>query len=352
MSSICTSSSPRLSTIVTPLLRWYRANARDLPWRQEITAYRILVSEIMLQQTRVETVIPFFQRFLRELPTLQALADAQEEKLLKLWEGLGYYSRVRNLQKTARIIMGQYQGIFPDVYEILLTLPGIGEYTAGAIASIAFGKPTPAVDGNVLRVICRLTENRKDIRSAKTKAEVRAALQQIYPPEHSADFTQALMELGATLCLPIAKPQCKQCPLHSCCLAFAHGSFAEIPAKTPIKPRKVEKKTVLLLTCKGKIAVCQRPQNGLLGGLWEFPMLDGWPKQTDIAHFLKESCIEYKTLATTLRAKHIFSHLEWHMRGWKAECSSETTQWHWVTPEEMQRTFPLPTALHPYRKLL
>ena len=347
-----TADSLQLSEIVVPLLSWYGASKRDLPWRKNITAYRVLVSEIMLQQTRVDTVIPYYQRFLRELPTLQALADAPEEKLLKLWEGLGYYSRARNLQKTARIITDQYQGKFPDGYETLLTLPGIGEYTAGAIASIAFGKPTPAVDGNVLRVICRLTENRKDIRNAKTKAEIRAALQKIYPPEHSADFTQALMELGATQCLPNTLPECQRCPLHFHCRAFAQGTVAEIPAKVPSKPRKIEQKTVLLLTCNGKTAICQRQQNGLLAGLWEFPMLTGWPGKSAIANFLKEAGIEYKTLATILRAKHIFSHLEWHMHGWKAECIRETPQWHWVTPEEMQHTVTLPTALQPYSKLL
>lgn len=347
-----TADGRQLSEIVFPLLSWYDSNKRDLPWRRDITPYRILVSEIMLQQTRVETVIPYYQRFLRELPTLQALADAPEEKLLKLWEGLGYYSRARNLQKTARIIAEKYLGKFPDCYETLLTLPGIGEYTAGAIASIAFGKPTPAVDGNVLRVICRLSENCNDIRSAKTKAVVRAALQKIYPTEHSADFTQALMELGATQCLPNALPECQPCPLHMHCRAFAHGTVAEIPAKTPSKPRKIEKKTVLLLTCNGKIALCQRQQNGLLAGLWEFPMLTGWPNQAEVEIYLKQSGNDCKTLAETIHAKHIFSHLEWHLRGWKAECIRETPQWHWVTPQEIHRTFTLPTALQPYRKLL
>jgi len=342
----------QLSEIVFPLLSWYAANKRALPWRKNITVYRVLVSEFMLQQTRVETVIPYYQRFLHELPTLQALAEAPEEKLLKLWEGLGYYNRVRNLQKTARIIMDQHRGKFPDHYETLLTLPGIGEYTAGAIASIAFGQPIPAVDGNVLRVICRLTENRNDIRSAKTKAVVRTALQAIYPPEHSADFTQALMDLGAVQCLPVATPECGQCPLHSHCLAFAHGSVGEIPAKAPSKPRKIEKKTVLLLSCNGKTAICRRQQTGLLAGLWEFPMLDGWSKRTDIERFLKESHVEYQALTETIRAKHIFSHLEWHMRGWKAECAKETPQWRWVTPEEMHSTITLPTALQPYREQL
>ncbi len=353
MPDICQSeSATHLSKIIDPLLQWYRTNARALPWRQNVTPFRVLVSEIMLQQTRVDTVIPYYQRFLRELPTLQALADAPEEKLLKLWEGLGYYSRARNLQKTARIIVDQYQGKFPDDYETLLTLPGIGDYTAGAIASIAFGKPVPAVDGNVLRVICRLAENRGDIGSARTRTEIRNALQKIYPTEHSADFTQALMELGAMQCLPNGLPECERCPLHTQCLAFAHGTIAEIPLKTPVKPRKIEKKTVLLLNSNGKTAIRRRQENGLLPGLWEFPMLTGWLDQDAVENFLKEAGLEYKTLATTIHAKHIFSHLEWHLHGWKAECTSETPQWRWVTPEEMQSTFTLPTALKPFLSLL
>nr|MBQ8252548.1 A/G-specific adenine glycosylase [Lachnospiraceae bacterium] len=233
--------------IVKPLLAWYDQNKRILPWRENRDPYRIWVSEIMLQQTRVEAVKPYYDRFLKQLPDVESLAEVQEEHLLKLWEGLGYYNRVKNMQKAALVMKDVYEGRMPEEYELLLQLPGIGSYTAGAIASIAFGKPVVAVDGNVLRIITRLTADPSDILSEKFKKQVREQLLTIVPADRPGDFNQALMELGATVCLPNGAPKCHACPWHDICMARQQGRLDEIPYKKKKKPRVIEEKTVLLL---------------------------------------------------------------------------------------------------------
>ena len=306
----------------------------------------------MLQQTRVDTVIPYYTRFLTELPTLSELALVPENRLLKLWEGLGYYSRARNLQKAARIIMEKFGGKFPDSYDDILSLPGIGEYTAGAIASIAFGQAVPAIDGNVLRVICRLTGDRSDIADRKTRNAIRDMLQRIYPTEHCGDFTQSLMELGATVCLPNGPPCCRDCPLADYCTARTEGTFMEIPAKPPKKERKIEQKTVLLLVCGDRIAIRRRAESGLLAGLWEFPLLDGHPAPGEITAFFEKTGIPVKDLRKTISAKHIFSHLEWHMNGFMAECSVRSPEFIWVTRHQLKTELALPTAFKAFRKLI
>lgn len=222
------------------LLNWYDSHARILPWRESPTAYRVWISEIMLQQTRVEAVKPYFERFIKELPEVKALALASEEQLIKLWEGLGYYNRVRNLQKAAQTIMEHYKGEIPDSYEKLLELSGIGEYTAGAIASIAFGKTVPAVDGNVLRVYTRLTANKEDITKTAVKKEIAKQIKNILPQKRTGDFNQSLMELGATICLPNGLPKCEQCPLKDLCEAKKRDLMQHIPVKTPKRKRKKE----------------------------------------------------------------------------------------------------------------
>ncbi|MBQ3141261.1 MAG: A/G-specific adenine glycosylase, partial [Clostridia bacterium] len=264
-----------LKLIVQPLLDWYAQNKRVLPWRENTDPYRVWVSEIMLQQTRVEAVIPYYLRFLERFPSVQALADAPEDELLKAWEGLGYYSRARNLQKTARIVCEKFGGRFPSDYEQLLKLPGIGVYTAGAIASIAFEKPTPAVDGNVLRVLSRLTESHDDITEPAVKARFTQLLADVYPSTRRGDFTQSLMELGATVCVPNGPARCGQCPLAQLCKAQLHGIQHLLPVKAPKQTRRSEDKTVLLLRCGQRYAVRRREPDGLLGGLWEFPSLNG-----------------------------------------------------------------------------
>ena len=256
------------------LLPWFRENKRDLPWRQDREPYHVWLSEIMLQQTRVEAVKDYYVRFLAALPTIGALADCDDELLHKLWEGLGYYSRVRNLKKAAIRIVEQHGGRFPEKYEDIRALPGIGDYTAGAISSICFDAPRAAVDGNVLRVVSRLTEDTTPIDLPARKKEVTAALEAVYPPE-AGEFTQALMELGATLCGPNWAPRCDQCPCNHFCGGALHKTAQQYPVKLPKKRKRVEEKTVFILSCDGKYALRKRPDTGLLAGLWEFPNVPG-----------------------------------------------------------------------------
>ena len=299
-----------------PLLDWYRENARDLPWRHTEDPYRIWVSEIMLQQTRVAAVLGYYARFLAVFPSVEMLASADEEQLMKLWEGLGYYSRARNLQKAAREITAL--GGFPDTYDGLLALPGIGDYTASAIAAAAFGRREPAVDGNVLRVMTRLTDCHDDISDPKTKRAVRAALAEVMP-EELADvriFNQAMMELGATVCGPNTAPRCDDCPVSGLCLGRQRGTVETLPVKKAKKERRVEEKTVLLLKRDGKIALRKRPKTGLLAGLWEFPNVEGALDETAAGATVEAMGLSVIDWQSRLTAKHIFTHVEWHMTGY------------------------------------
>ena len=265
-----------------PLLDWYEQNKRDLPWRRNMTPYRVWVSEIMLQQTRVEAVRGYYDRFLAELPTVAAVAEASEDRLVTLWEGLGYYSRVRNIAKAAKVLCERYDGNLPADYAELRDLPGIGDYTAGAIASIAYGRCVPAVDGNVLRVYARLTAYRDDIRSELFKTRVRkmltAAMEESFSEESEAgpgQFNQAIMDVGATICIPNGKPHCDVCPLAHLCSAFSEDLTDEIPKKAQKKPRAVEQKTILVVRSGGKVLLHRRAPKGILAGMWEFPNADG-----------------------------------------------------------------------------
>ena len=308
-----------LSALTPPLLAWYRANARDLPWRHTRDPYRIWVSEIMLQQTRVAAVLGYYARFLEAFPSVEALASAPEEALMKLWEGLGYYSRARNLQKAAKEVAAR--GGFPKDCAGLLALPGIGEYTASAIASAAFGGREAAVDGNVLRTVTRLTDDHSDITDAKTKKKIREQVQRILP-ESDADlriFNQAMMELGATVCVPNGPPKCLYCPVREMCLGYARGTAEELPVKSPKKARKREEKTVFVLLQDGRTALRKRPSSGLLAGLWEFPNAEGALDETAAPGVLKSWGFTPKAWTAKVNAKHIFSHVEWHMTGYIAE---------------------------------
>ena len=305
-----------LRALPEPLLGWYRENARDLPWRHTEDPYRIWVSEIMLQQTRVAAVLGYYARFLAVFPTVEALAEADEERLMKLWEGLGYYSRARNLQKAAQEITAL--GGFPDTYDGLLALPGIGDYTASAIAAAAFGRREPAVDGNVLRVMTRLTDCHDDISDPKTKRAVRAALAEVMP-EEPADiriFNQAMMELGATVCGPNTAPRCDDCPVSGLCLGRQRGTAEILPVKKAKKERRVEEKTVLLLMRDGKIALRKRPKTGLLAGLWEFPNVEGALDETAAGAAVEAMGLSVIDWQSRLTAKHIFTHVEWRMTGY------------------------------------
>ena len=305
-----------LRTLPEPLLGWYRENARDLPWRHTEDPYRIWVSEIMLQQTRVAAVLGYYARFLAVFPTVEALAEADEERLMKLWEGLGYYSRARNLQKAAQEITAL--GGFPDTYDGLLALPGIGDYTASAIAAAAFGRREPAVDGNVLRVMTRLTDCHDDISDPKTKRAVRAALAEVMP-EEPADiriFNQAMMELGATVCGPNTAPRCDDCPVSGLCLGRQRGTAEILPVKKAKKERRVEEKTVFLLMRDRKIALRKRPKTGLLAGLWEFPNVEGTLDETAAGAAVEAMGLSVIDWQSRLTAKHIFTHVEWRMTGY------------------------------------
>ena len=306
-----------LSRLPPPLLAWYRASARDLPWRKTQDPYRIWVSEIMLQQTRVAAVLGYYARFLEAFPTVEALASAPEEHLMKLWEGLGYYSRARNLQKAAKLAVDR--GGFPDTYEELLTLPGIGAYTAAAIASAAFARREAAVDGNVLRVVTRLTDDHSDVALPQTKKAIRSQVQNIFP-EAEADariFNQSLMELGATVCVPNGPPKCLLCPVRDLCLGRARGTAESLPVKAPKKSRRVEDKTVFLLLREGRAALRKRPASGLLAGLWEFPNVES------ALDAVRAWGLEPLAWKRRLTAKHIFSHVEWHMTGYALEVSGD-----------------------------
>lgn len=335
------------SSLPKALLPWYAANKRDLPWRRDKNPYHIWVSEIMLQQTRVEAVKGYYDRFLTALPTIESLAKADDGLLHKLWEGLGYYSRVRNLKKTAMEIMENYGGIFPGEYEQVLALPGIGEYTAGAICSIAFDIPVPAVDGNVLRIISRLTDDSSPIDLPSYKKSVRTALAAVYPAR-AGEFTQALMELGATVCGPNRKPSCEICPCKEVCLGFSNGTAEKLPVKSPKSERRVEDKTVFVLCCDGKYALEKRPAKGLLAGLWQFPNIDGKLEVGDALDWLTSKGIQPKELLRQVERKHIFTHIQWNMRGIYLDTACTGGNFTWMTSEQINEQAALPTAFRQF----
>lgn len=314
-----------LKELTEPLLEWYRGNARDLPWRHTDDPYKIWVSEIMLQQTRVAAVLGYYDRFLKELPDVETLSNVPQDKLLKLWEGLGYYSRVRNMQKAAVQIMQQFHGEFPDTYEEILSLCGVGEYTAGAIASAAFGLRVPAVDGNVLRVISRITENDGDIADSKVKKEIREEVFAMLPQsaEDMRIFNQAMMEIGATVCVPNGAPKCETCPLNHGCGAYLNHTTESYPVKTAKKSRRIEDITVFVLLCDDKIALRKRGDSGLLAGLWEFPNTEGAMHESDVYGYLKKQGLTVLEWKKQLTAKHIFTHVEWHMVGYVLQVSAD-----------------------------
>lgn len=264
-----------LEKIVEPLLEWFQGNKRALPWREDPTPYRVWVSEIMLQQTRVEAVKPYFERFTAALPDIGALAGCEEEKLLKLWEGLGYYNRVRNMQTAAKDVMEGHGGQLPADYGKLLELKGIGHYTAGAIASIAYGIPVPAVDGNVLRVITRVAADSSDIMKQPFRTKVEQELLKIIPKDRASAFNQGLMELGATVCLPNGAPQCGNCPWQGFCEAACRGLWEEIPVKSKAKPRKIEEKQYLSSGTGRKLSSANALQGACWQGCMNFPIPAG-----------------------------------------------------------------------------
>ena len=340
-------TSENLSLLPQLLLPWYKNHHRDLPWRQDREPYHIWLSEIMLQQTRVEAVKGYYARFLTALPTVEALSQCDDDALHKLWEGLGYYSRVRNLKKAACVIMEDYGGVFPREHAQVLSLPGIGDYTAGAICSIAFNQKTPAVDGNVLRLLSRLTDDDSPIDQPATKKKVTALLAELYP-EEAGTFTQALMELGATLCGPNRKPECESCPCREICLGRLHGTAEALPVKAPKKQRRQEDRTVFILSCDGCYALQKRPKTGLLADLWQFPNVEGdLTLEQALAH-TEELGLHPREILREVHRKHIFTHIQWNMRGIYLEVGTKIPEFQWFTEEEIRTQAALPTAFRQF----
>lgn len=354
-----------LASVVEPLLDWYASTARQLPWRENPTPYTVWISEVMLQQTRVEAVIPYYRRFLAACPTVEHLAAIDDDTLLKLWQGLGYYSRAKNLKKAAIILHEKYHDSFPADYAALRALPGIGDYTAGAIASISFGLPEPAVDGNVLRIVTRLTGDDSDVLSQAVKRRFTDQLRAIYPKEgaRAAALTQAWMELGQTICLPHGAPRCDTCPLGLFCIARSQALVDRIPYRSPKAPRRVENRTVLVvawvqISPSGeeitRYALCRRPSQGILSGMWEFPCFDSHLTVEQAVRSLQEtfgiSDVEYDKKAPD--AIHRFTHKEWHMIGYRMVCRRETSapsdSLTWATVNELRDKYAVPGAYRAY----
>lgn len=331
------------------LLPWYRINQRSLPWREDRLPYHIWLSEIMLQQTRVEAVKGYYARFLAAVPDIPSLARSDDELLHKLWEGLGYYSRVRNLKKAAQVVMERHGGVFPENHAEILALPGIGEYTAGAICSIAFNQPTPAVDGNVLRVVSRLTDDTSPIDLPETKRRVNQLLSEIYPRE-AGEFTQALMELGATVCGPNRKPDCENCPCQRLCLGFQRGTAEELPVKSPKKQRRQEERTVFILRCDDHFALEKRPERGLLAGLWQFPNVVGKLDTRQALDAVAAMGLRPKEILRETDKIHIFTHIQWNMKGIYLEVAETGGGFQWFTEEEINLQAALPTAFRQFRE--
>lgn len=334
------------------LLDWYRKEARTLPWRDDPSPYHTWISEMMLQQTRVDTVIPYYNRFVTEVPSVEALSEIPEEKLLKLWQGLGYYNRAMNMKKAARMIVENFNGEIPSSVEELQTLPGIGVYSAGAIASIAFGARACAVDGNVLRVIARITANTGDIADRQIKRELQEVVSHLLPAEHTGDFNQALMDLGATVCLPNGEPKCGACPMRTVCKAFKKGLTAQIPQKDKDKKRQVEKRTVFILSHENRFALRKRDNKGLLANLWEFPNTGGQLSEEECIEKIVEWGLSPGSIRPVGSFRHVFSHLEWHMSGYfvSAGGTENLPGWVWVTKEEMADRYSIPTAFRGFIK--
>ena len=351
------------------LLSWYRENTRDLPWRRDTDPYHVWVSEIMLQQTRISAVMGYYERFMQALPDIPALAAVPEERLLKLWEGLGYYSRARNLKAAAEVMVKEYGGAFPKKEEEIRSLPGIGPYTTGAIGSICFGLPTPAVDGNVLRVLTRLNADDSCIDEDAVKKRIAGELAVLYDALRKKDrgtLTQALMELGQVICIPKGEPACMECPLKKVCRAYAEGTVTEYPVKKKKATRRKEEKTVLLLIdtsgSEYRFALHKREEKGLLSGLWEFPSLPGKWDVGEITDRLEKNGFGKASPRMELPHIHIFSHVEWHMQGIFLELDDsgrklpeelgEIGALRWISRAELEEEFAMPSAFAPFRSVL
>ena len=334
-----------LAPLTEPLLEWYQRERRILPWREDPTPYHVWISEIMLQQTRVEAVIDYYHRFLARFPDPKALAAADLDEVLAYWQGLGYYRRCEMLHRTARQIVAEYGGEIPSDFKTLLSLAGIGRYTAAAMMSIGFLKPYPAVDGNVLRVVMRFLNREDCIDEEKVRLSVERELKDVMPIERTSDFTQALMDLGATVCLPNGEPKCDVCPLKTLCRG--KQNVDRLPVRKAKKARRREARTIFLLRFGDAVALRKRPGHGLLAKMWEFPNVEG-------SLSIAEASGQYQGLVTSLgETKHIFTHIEWQITGYLVELSEKPTEAGlvWVDKSELG-AYAIPSAFSYFKKLI
>ena len=333
---------------LTSLSTWYQENKRSLPWRVDKNPYHVWISEIMLQQTRIEAVIPYYQRFINNLPTIHDLACIKEDKLLKLCEGLGYYSRAKNLKKAAQIIESEYQGIFPKNYEEILKLPGIGEYTASAIASICFNQKEVTIDGNVLRVYTRFFNDNSNIDDVKVKKEIRKHLMNLIPND-AGNFNQGMMELGETICLPKGLPKCQECPLNQACLAYKKNTYQTLPQKKKKIVKKEEEYTILIYQYQNKYALYQRKKESLLQNLWSFPQLEGNITKKELVSYLEKNQISYSNIEEEINYTHIFTHKKWKMKSYKVVLKDiNNLPYPFYSKEEIQKHHALASAYKPF----
>lgn len=330
------------------LYTWYPDHARDLPWRRDIDPYHVWISEIMLQQTRVEAVKEYYRRFLETLPTINDLANVEDDVLMKLWEGLGYYNRARNLKKAAIAIVENYDGKFPETYDEIRSLPGIGAYTAGAIGSTCFELETPAVDGNVLRVFSRVMSYKENIDKQSTKAAVCKELAKVYETGKCRLATQSLMELGATVCVPNGAPHCDECPLSHICMSKENEAWRELPVRAQKKARKEVWMSVFVLRCDRRFAICKRPKSGLLSGLWEYPNVEQQMDTQMALDYVSTLGVSPNNVLMQTTYTHIFSHVEWKMTAFYIDCFQMNDDFTWASADEILTDFALPSAFRSF----
>lgn len=336
-----------MSELSTAVLTWFDANKRPMPWRETPSPYRVWISEIMSQQTRIDSVMGYFERFIQAFPTIDSLAAAPLDDVLKAWQGLGYYSRAKNIHNAARMIVSDYQGELPNTFAQLLTLPGIGPYTAGAIASIAFGERVPSVDGNVLRVIARVHGITESIQSTKTIQQITSLVQTALPSKRAGDMNQGLMEIGALVCIPNGAPKCDSCPLSKMCVAYNNDLIDLIPPKKKKSLQRVEPRTVFVIEYQGKVAIRKREATGLLASMYELFHVEGHWDASDIA----ETFDGVETIYPLPAHTHVFSHLIWQMIGYHVVVSKPVPEMSYVTWEELQATYAIPKAFWPFLEL-
>ena len=335
------------------IVKWYQENKRDLPWRKGKNPYHIWISEIMLQQTRIEAVIGYYYRFLEKIPDIKTLATIEEKSLLKLWEGLGYYNRARNLKIAANQIENEYQGKFPTTYVEIIKLKGIGEYTASAISSICYNEPQVTIDGNVLRVFTRFYNDQRNIDEPRTKKSIREYLQKIIP-EESGDFNQGLMEIGETICIPNGIPKCNICPLKKDCLANHYNTYQDLPIRKKKIVKKQEDYTVLIFQNQDEVAIYQRTKESLLNNLWGFPQIEGLFSMEEIKDYLIKQNIKYQYIQQGIQNTHIFTHKKWNMISYKIRLTTNYSlkQYKWKKISEIKEEFAIPTAYKPFLEFL